>query len=320
MKKERVEMFLKKFKDNKLLGVSCLAISILFLITVFGLVKFRNCKFNYLFHTTGSFIKQATMQEPINKESYPSKLSMFQAHMDLVSKFNHETTTSDKPFKYRLGQLEINFLSYSMLHSLVAEIFMQKAYFFETNKEKPFVIDCGSNIGMATLFFKSLYPKAKILAFEPAGENFKILSQNIKDNNLENITLYNKAVSSQKGHATFYQAGALEGSLQTPSLHPNKETVRTTILSKYVNQEVDLLKIDIEGAELNVLEELAGKDKLKFVKQIILEYHPHAQNNSLSKILKVFEDNNFKFMISSNVNTPFKQNKLDLNLIYAHQS
>jgi FkbM family methyltransferase len=63
-------------------------------------------------------------------------------------------------------------------------------------------LDCGANIGLATLFFKRLYPESEIHAFEPDPETFKMLRRNVEQNSLSYVYLYNVALSDQQGAVT----------------------------------------------------------------------------------------------------------------------
>lgn len=65
---------------------------------------------------------------------------------------------------------------------------------FATNKNSPFIVDCGAHIGVMMLWFKSCYPSARIICFEPNPETFEILTFNVKNNNLKNVRLINAAV------------------------------------------------------------------------------------------------------------------------------
>ena len=61
----------------------------------------------------------------------------------------------------------IRFSSVGILRELFREIFVGGIYMFECNTDRPIIVDCGSDIGMSILFFKRLYPKARIIGFEP---------------------------------------------------------------------------------------------------------------------------------------------------------
>ncbi|HEX4602645.1 MAG TPA: hypothetical protein VH724_01505, partial [Candidatus Angelobacter sp.] len=70
---------------------------------------------------------------------------------------------------------KIKFLGRPALVMLYSEIFARESYWFTSNKPNPVILDCGANIGMATLYFKWLYPLAQITAFEPDPTTFNAL-------------------------------------------------------------------------------------------------------------------------------------------------
>lgn len=174
----------------------------------------------------------------------------------------------------------------------IDEIFREKPYHFETDKKQPLIIDAGSNIGIATLFFKQQYPDSNILCFEPDPEAFKLLKKNVTCNHLEDVKLINAALSDQEGEVNFFgqvymkDADARGNSLiDTWGLQRQRNDtikVQAVKLSSYINQEVDFLKIDIEGAEQRVLEELEQADKLKFIKHMSLEVHMAEQMDNIN--------------------------------------
>ena len=70
-------------------------------------------------------------------------------------------------------------------------------------------------------------------------------------------------------------------------------------LVEHINEPVDLLKVDIEGSEMRVMKNLLEKDKLKFIKHMYFEYHHHihADQDNLSLMVKILEDNDFGYQI-----------------------
>jgi Methyltransferase FkbM domain len=84
---------------------------------------------------------------------------------------------------------------------------------------------------------------------------------------------------------------------------------------------VELLKMDIEGAETEVIEELAESGKLKFIKQMILEYHHHLnpEEDHLCRVLCALERSGFGYQISSMSAAPFVPKLVQPMLIYAYQ-
>ena len=96
------------------------------------------------------------------------------------------------------------------------------------------------------------------------------------------------------------------------------ETVR---LSHFINREVDLLKLDIEGAELMVLEDLAGNGKLSLIREMIIEYHHHMDQNGdeFSRFLAILEGNGFGYQVYSNLTVPFSRETFQDILVYAYR-
>jgi len=84
--------------------------------------------------------------------------------------------------------------------------------------------------------------------------------------------------------------------------------VESDLLSNYMNDYVDFLKMDIEGSEKLAIEELSEKDKLKLINEIIIEYHHHINDgeDNFSEILKIIEGNGFGYQIISYNRDTFK--------------
>ncbi len=191
------------------------------------------------------------------------------------------------------------------------EVFIQKIYNFDTNKEKPIIIDAGSNIGIATLFFKNKYPLSKVICFEPDPNAFLILQKNISVNNLKNVVAINTALSRNNGVTPFYgevsgvaadsRGNSIMNAWGTQRETSAKILVNSQRLSDYIQEEIDFLKIDIEGAEQQVLEELGNK--LRFIKEMVIEVHEIEAayfDNSLEKIKSIL--NHYNFRITTQIN------------------
>lgn len=177
-------------------------------------------------------------------------------------------------------------------HHLKREIFTHNGYYFEPNENQaaqqvaPVIIDAGAHIGLATLYFKYLYPEAKIIAIEPNPLAFEILEANIFENQLENVQTFNLALSDKSETANFYldktengwwsTAGFIEGAW-TGDQQSERTSVKTASLSELIREPVDFLKMDIEGAELKVLR--ASESVLPLIKQLAVEFHPHSEQN-----------------------------------------
>jgi FkbM family methyltransferase len=143
------------------------------------------------------------------------------------------------------------------------------------------IIDLGANIGVATLYFAEKFPHARILSVEPESSNFAILLRNVR-------TL------ATKGRCVPLQAAVWNQDSQLDLLNPGGDhcmfafgeksggEVRglsmMSILERSGFETVDLLKVDIEGAEVELFR--GGLDWLPRVRAVAIEFHGDARKQS----------------------------------------
>lgn len=187
---------------------------------------------------------------------------------------------------------------------LKQEIFTHHTYYFETDSPAPVIIDAGAHIGLATLYFKKLYPTANITAIEPNHTNFQLLERNILENRLENVTLVNAALAARPDRTLPFFSDQDKSWLSTSSFlkgawnsqqKTTQSNVQTVSLSQFLTQPIDLLKMDIEGAEFQVLESAAPQ--LNQIKHILLEFHPHS-GQKIERLLKLLNDRDFETTVT----------------------
>jgi len=158
------------------------------------------------------------------------------------------------------------------------------------------IIDCGANIGVGVLYWRKCYTNSSIIAFEPDEKNFEILRYNFSHDN--NIQLINKALWDTETELEFERTSSLGGFINEVAKNKSEHTytVRTVCLSNYLLNPVFILKIDIEGAEFVVLNEI--KNYLCNVAFLIIEYHSFVgRDQNLSHLLKIIELAKFKYHI-----------------------
>ena len=188
------------------------------------------------------------------------------------------------------------------------ELFIQKQYYFRSARQDPLILDVGSNLGLSIIYFKFIYPQCQIKSFEANPETYKFLQKNIAANNLQKITTTNVAVAASEGVVELYVNSQDARFDDRASILPNaglrqdllvKKSVNSVKLSDYLAEKVDLIKIDVEGAEGVIFQEI--QNNLEKVKNIVFEFHQRAysEQNRISDILKVLEDNNFQVRIVS---------------------
>jgi len=214
-----------------------------------------------------------------------------------------------KEITFKIFKFKVTAYSYATLFYLFKEIFLNREYYFESAKPDLKIIDCGANIGMSVLYFKSIYPDCSIIAFEPNPFVFSLLKKNIEQNNLKGITLYNIGLSDENKVEEFFLSenkGSLTGSLNKDRGGENTIKIKTEKLSDYLKTDMfDLVKMDVEGSETIVLNELKNSKVIRNSRRYIIEYH-HKMNNSksnLSEFILPFENNDFEY----NVRTSFSE-------------
>ena len=141
-------------------------------------------------------------------------------------------------------------------------------------KEGMNVIDIGANVGITTVTVaRKIGRRGKLYSFEPTPEYFNILKENISSNGLENVKVYELAVTDQVGRALFYQKELSSGIVFEEGA--KKFEVSTTSIDRFLSEEkierIDLINMDCEGSELLVLKgakETLRKNKVKIFCEI----------------------------------------------------
>lgn len=211
----------------------------------------------------------------------------------------------------------IKFVGYNNFYLCFRDIFVRNDYYFLTNKKQPLIIDAGGNIGIATLYFKWLYPYSEVHTFEPEPRIFTLLKENVEYNKVTRVKIYNSALAKSACQTSFYLDRTFPGSLHTSTkfgrMPKDKIIVNAVKLSYFITlfgkRKIDLLKMDIEGAESEVLLDLAQNDCLQKINQMIIEYHHNipGEKNKFSDFLKILEDADFFYQIKSTNPPPHKQ-------------
>ncbi len=150
------------------------------------------------------------------------------------------------------------------------------------SRDAALFIDVGAHYGFYTLAFGTAHPDRKILAFEPAPENFDVLTRNIELNRLQNVDAYNLAVLNQNGRKNFNVAS--HSSHSSFYLHHLSDTIRTVEVQvvslddflKDVPSGSIVVKIDAEGSELEILNGMASLLQKKEDIRLVIEFNPNS--------------------------------------------
>lgn len=220
-------------------------------------------------------------------------------NMDFASS-GYATGIFEKPFRFHhAGAFLVTY----------DELFKEEIYKFDPYYLKDgIILDCGANMGLSVLYFAINYPNHHIIAFEPEDATFDCLKENIETFKLKNVTLYKKAVWIKETELVFHSDGGMGGRINNlykdSSLAVSR--VEAVDIKPYLKGNIDFLKLDIEGAEVEVLKN--SKKVLKGIKHIFFEYHNDIYTQqALHELLQIMVENGFSYHIkeSSTRKRPF---------------
>jgi FkbM family methyltransferase len=162
-----------------------------------------------------------------------------------------------------------------------------------------FIVDVGANIGCSALFFHQYFPEATIICIEPEESNIKILKKNILINKAENKiktikkALWNTTTTLELRRIDFSNDGFHV--MQEGTTHGIIDKVATCTLPEILKENaqigIDLLKIDIEGAEKIIFEdETHLQSFLPNTQSVIMEVHPeYISDEKIMSVLRKFD-------------------------------
>jgi FkbM family methyltransferase len=230
------------------------------------------------------------------KKSFYQPYSVFNIGWTKVKILKHKT---DQRLKYHIykNKYKIAFRDGPVFLISINELFINEFYKFKPKTDHPRVIDCGSYIGTSILYFKVNYPNAIVTGFEPDETNFSIIKSNLEAWNFSDTVVKNGAIWINNDSISFNSKGSMASRIdQTINETDHKITVKCFRLKDMLNEEIDFLKIDIEGAEYAVLKDC--DEKLVNVRNLFVEYHGiYAEMYKLNEILDILNRNKFKYYI-----------------------
>lgn len=148
---------------------------------------------------------------------------------------------------------------------------------------------------MEIFFFKKHFPDCKIRAYEADPLIAELLAKNVSQNNLKNVETIASAVWKENGKISFQADGALGGKTgvgitEVPCIRLSDDLKK--------EEQIDLLIMDIEGAELEVLSDC--KDQLSKVERLFVEWHGTAKNaQNLSEMLLLLKEAGFRYQLNN---------------------
>ena len=175
------------------------------------------------------------------------------------------------------------------------DIYARRCYDFTCATPAPRILDVGGNIGLAVWRLRELHPRAQITTFEPDPALVGVLRANLAAIDDRQTEVVSAAAWCANGEQAFRATGDDSGCLEASGL----VRVPTVDLAEYCTRPVDFLKLDIEGAELPVLEHLAAVGALARLRRIFVEIHGWGEAPPpLPHVLVLLDQARFNWRIS----------------------
>jgi FkbM family methyltransferase len=195
----------------------------------------------------------------------------------------------DGVFKHPGGELLFHLFNNEVCIRISEEILAGKTY-----PEVPFVsgintiLDIGANIGAASVWLATTYPKAAVYALEPGSKQFGLLKQNA--GTLANIRAFPFGLFSKGKTVPLYKGrkDSVESSVfSTGRTSEESETIELQAAQDFLKEQaieqIDILKLDTEGCEVPILRSL--QEQLPAVKLIYVEYHSDRDRRLIDALL-----------------------------------
>jgi FkbM family methyltransferase len=181
----------------------------------------------------------------------------------------------------------------SDLYTMV-QIFIKQQYNIKLPFTPATIIDAGSNIGLASVYFKNLYPDAHIITIEPDNDNFQLLQKNLSHYSnmsyLQGGIWFKNAslkVSDKNQHGKW-------GLVVEETAPGTKDAITAYTIQDVLQQKswktLDLLKLDIEGSEKEVFEQ-GNCDWMKKTRAMIVELHDRTKDGTASAFFNAIVKN-----------------------------
>jgi FkbM family methyltransferase len=184
----------------------------------------------------------------------------------------------------QLHVLHFNDWNNSHISEILQEIYLQKIYSqFLIGKKDSLCLDIGCNIGLWSLYASPLVKT--VFSFEPASDICKIAQKNLDENQITNVSLFQKAIAPEDGKTTLYHSTNKTMYSLNERINDNRESeeVETIRLDTFVKENkidhIDFMKLDIEGTEDKLFTSESFKNIVPILDSFIYEWHSWSNAN-----------------------------------------
>jgi FkbM family methyltransferase len=214
----------------------------------------------------------------------------------LRRRFAHNSGFERGTFWFPWGGFE--YVNAGNLLGQYEEIFVRRQYAFLSDAPEPVIIDCGGNVGLSAIFFKLNYPRCRLTVYEADPDLAAILRANLERAGMADVLVHNVAVWITNGAVPFQRTGDDSGKISDNSL----TSLPSVDFVEYLPDCVDLLKMDIEGAEFSVLTRLCQTGGIEKIKCLVCEMHIwHDKTDAFLETLSLLRGHNMEFRMNASV-------------------
>jgi FkbM family methyltransferase len=195
---------------------------------------------------------------------------------------------------------DLEYTSPDAVLAFLDQILFRRMNDFIAEDDAPLILDCGANIGYTVLHYLREFPRARIIAFEPDPQFLPILERNLARNLASHVEVVGAAAWTREGRARWVAEQKDGSRLAGPGACAGATAEVATIdLARYLDRHVDLLKIDIEGAEFTVVQHIAPR--LDRVQNVLVECHIAGQSAfaGLTQVLGTLGRAGFRISVNS---------------------
>ena len=219
-----------------------------------------------------------------------------------------ETTPRFTPGRIRMLDYDLQYSDLLSFCPQWQDIFVRRALEFRAATDAPRILDCGANVGLAALYFKRAFPRARVSSFEADPAIFALLKSNLETNGASDVDCTHAALWTSNGTLAFQCEGSDSGMIgDLPGAIAGRSTAVPSLRLRDVlaSERVDLLKLDIEGAEDAVLRDCA--DVLLNVKALIVDLHEFDPGRRQApRVLELLSMMGFAYVVDDFVPLPWR--------------
>lgn len=213
---------------------------------------------------------------------------------ETLYRLRNQAPTRSKLFPFSWGRLK--YANIGQLAAQYEEIFVQRQYAFTPKRPAPVIIDCGGNIGVSAIWFKLNYPSCNLVVYEADPDLASVIRQNLREARLYDVAVRNEAVWIDSGSVSFEKSGDDSGRI----VANGGSHVASVDISAELPDQVDLLKLDIEGAEYPVLQKLCETGAIQQVDCLVCEFHVYRDRiDDLLKTLTLLRKSGLQLSMTS---------------------